>query len=99
MFKSTMLCAIAILIATPALAQGWPGGTTVGRCMEDPQCANQHRNDYGSNYGNNNSGYDYSRSHIPGDSYQPYPSVSPQIAPLYGDSPVDSFNRSHGRGF
>jgi len=85
MLKSVIICtAIATFAIIPAAKAQYPypGGPLVNHCAEDPQCAYQHRDDWGDAYGTNERYGFHSHDNVPGNSYQPYPSVSPSIRPL-----------------
>jgi hypothetical protein len=94
MLKSVIICtAIATFAMIPqARAQyPYPGGVDLNSRQQDPDWSYQHRNDYGTqsyqdhlNAGRYNS--------IPGEPYQPYPSVSPSIRPL-NDYGIGSHHR------
>jgi hypothetical protein len=98
MLKSAIICTVIATFAIIPQAHAqypYPGGYELNSRQQDPDWAYQHRNDYGSqSYQDHLNAGRYGHP----DDYQPYPSVQPQIAPLYGGSPVDDFNRSHGYG-
>jgi hypothetical protein len=85
MLKSVIICtAIAAFASIPlAHAQGRLGPSDTGRCFGNYNCMLNHNElDSPNPYSN--------ADRIPGDSYQPYPSVSPSYGSTYGSDPYRS---------